>query len=171
MSMLCFTGPAKVVGDDINTDYIISSRRKRDNQDMRYLAQYFMEDLDPGFAARVRKGDILVAGKNFGCGSAMEVAATVMVGVGIPAIAAKSFSRTYFRNAINNGILPACCDTSGIREDHMIEVKINGGVITVNNLTSGDTLTAGTLAPSLVAILREGGLVPYIDKYKKFAMD
>ncbi|GHV52856.1 hypothetical protein FACS1894206_02420 [Deltaproteobacteria bacterium] len=53
----------------------------------------------------------------------------------------------------------------------MIEVKINGGVITVNNLASGDTLTAGTLPPSLVAILRAGGLVPYIDKYKKFAMD
>ncbi len=166
MSTLQFTGPARVVGDNINTDYIISSRRKRDNQDKHYLAKYFMEDLDPGFAARVRKGDILVAGKNFGCGSAMEVAATVMVGVGIPAIVARSFSRTYFRNAINNGILLACCDTSGMREEDLIEVKIDGGAISVRNLTSGDRFEAGKLAPALVAILREGGLVPYINKYK-----
>ncbi len=162
MTELSFTGAARVVGDDVNTDYIISSRRKRDNQDKRYLAQYFMEDLDPGFAKRVRPGDILVAGKNFGCGSAMEVAATVIVGVGIPAIVARSFSRTYFRNAINNGILVACCDTSGFREEDPITVSIADGAITVRDARSGNTFAAGSLTPTLVAILEAGGLVPYI---------
>ena len=169
MSALRFSGPARVVGDDINTDYIISSRRKRDNQDKHYLAQYFMEDLDPGFAARVKPGDILVAGENFGCGSAMEVAATVVVGVGIPAIVAKSFARTYFRNGINNGILLACCDTTNMKENDIIEVGIENGHITVRNITSGETFNAGTLSPSLVAILREGGLVDYMNKYGKLS--
>ncbi len=162
MTDLSFTGSARVVGDDVNTDYIISSRRKRDNQDKAYLAQYFMEDLDPGFAQRVRRGDILIAGKNFGCGSAMEVAATVMVGVGIPAIVARSFSRTYFRNAINNGILVACCDTTGFQEGDPVTVSISGGAITVRNGRSGEEFAAGSLTATLVAILEAGGLVPYI---------
>lgn len=169
MSAVRFEGAARVVGDNVNTDYIISSRRKRDSQDKHVMAQYFMEDLDPTFAARVKPGDILVAGENFGCGSAMEVAATVVIGVGIPAIVAKSFSRTYFRNGINNGILLACCDTSNMEEGDSIEVAIDGDTVTVRNKTKGQSFAAGTLAPALVAILREGGLVNYMLKYGKLA--
>lgn len=167
MSVLLFEGQARVVGDNINTDYIISSRRKRDSQDKKYMAQYFMEDLDPTFAGRVKPGDILVAGENFGCGSAMEVAATVMVGVGIPAIVAKSYSRTYFRNGINNGILLAVCDTSDMEENESIEVSIDGDAVTVRNKTKGQTFSAGRLAPTLVEILRVGGLVNYMRKQEK----
>ncbi len=162
MSSINFEGQARVVGDNINTDYIISSRRKRDNQNKAHLAQYFMEDLDPGFAKRVQPGNILVAGENFGCGSAMEVAATVVVGVGIPAIVAKSFSRTYFRNAINNGILLACCDTSSMSENNIIKVEITNGIITVQNKSTNEYFSCGSLHPSLVAILQVGGLVPYM---------
>ena len=167
MSELRFEGAARVVGDNINTDYIISSRRKRDSQDKKYMAQYFMEDLDPSFASRVKVGDILVAGENFGCGSAMEVAATVVVGVGIPAIVAKSFSRTYFRNGINNGILLAECDTSDMEEGNIIDVSIDGGTITVCNKTKGQTFGAGRLSPALVEILRSGGLVNYVREKEK----
>jgi 3-isopropylmalate/(R)-2-methylmalate dehydratase small subunit len=167
MSGLKFEGQARVVGDNVNTDYIISSRRKRDNQDKEYLARYFMEDFDPTFAGRVRPGDILVAGENFGCGSAMEVAATVVVGVGIPAIVAKSFSRTYFRNGVNNGILLAACDTSDIEEGDCIEVSIDGDAVTVRNKTKDKTRGAGRLAPMLVEVLRAGGLVNYMRRQAK----
>jgi 3-isopropylmalate/(R)-2-methylmalate dehydratase small subunit len=167
MSNLKFEGQARVVGDNINTDYIISSRRKRDSQDPKYMAQYFMEDLDSTFVGRVKPGDILVAGENFGCGSAMEVAATVIVGVGIPAIVAKSYSRTYFRNGINNGILLAACDTSNMEENDVIEVSIEGDAVTVRNKTKGQTFSAGKLAPMLVEILLAGGLVNYMRKQGK----
>jgi 3-isopropylmalate/(R)-2-methylmalate dehydratase small subunit len=164
MNGLRFEGPARVVGDNVNTDYIISSRRKRDNQDRMYLARYFMEDLDPAFASRVKPGDILVAGENFGCGSAMEVAATVVAGVGIPAIVAKSFSRTYFRNGINNGILLAMCDTSDMEEGDIIEVAIDDHAVTVRNQTKGQSFSAGKLTSVLVDILCAGGLVNYMRK-------
>ena len=162
MNALRFEGQARVVGDNINTDYIISSRRKRDSQDKKYMAQYFMEDLDPTFASRVKPGDILVAGENFGCGSAMEVAATVVLGVGIPAIVAKSYSRTYFRNGINNGILLAACDTSDMKDGDILEVSIDDASVTVRNRTKGQIFNAGRLAPALVEILLAGGLVQYM---------
>src|SRR5262249_42527466 len=111
-----FESRARVVGDDVNTDYIIASTRKKESLDPQVLKKYLFEALDPSFAESVRADDILIAGKNFGCGSAMEIAVTVLLAAGFKTVLAPSFARTFYRNAINNGLIPVECDTSGIKE-------------------------------------------------------
>jgi 3-isopropylmalate/(R)-2-methylmalate dehydratase small subunit len=152
------TGRARVFGDDINTDYIVTSRRKRESIDPQYLRGYIFEELDPAFAASVEPGDLIVAGKNFGCGSAMEVAVTALAGAGIRAVLARSFSRTYYRNAVNNGVLPVVCDTRVIREGDRVEVA--GGM--VRNQTTGSSVAAEPLPPVMLEIIEAGGLVGYM---------
>jgi 3-isopropylmalate/(R)-2-methylmalate dehydratase small subunit len=160
-------GRARVFGDDVNTDYIITSRRKRETLDPQVLRRYLFEEVDPKFAETVEPGDLIVAGKNFGCGSAMEVAVTVVLGAGIKAVLARSFSRTYFRNAVNNGLLPLICDTSGIREGDQLAIATNG-VMTVQNLTTGEVIEAAPVPDIMMAILECGGLVPYFRRYHDF---
>jgi 3-isopropylmalate/(R)-2-methylmalate dehydratase small subunit len=164
--MTVLRGRARIFGDDVNTDAIISSSRKRESLDPAVLKQFLFEHVDPAFAASVRPGDILVAGSNFGCGSAMEVAVTTVLGAGIPAVLAMSFSRIYYRNAINNGLLPLVCDTSDIREGDILSADSESGTIHVER--SGITLKAEALQPIMVAILGAGGLVPYMRQYGGF---
>jgi len=160
------TGRARVFGNDVNTDYIITSRRKRESLDPQYLRQYLFEEIDPAFAASVEAGDILVAGRNFGCGSAMEVAVTAVVGAGIGAVVARSFSRTYYRNAVNNGLLPVVCDTSGIREGDRI--TLSDGII--RDETTGETIVTEALPQIMLDIVTAGGLVPYFRKHGDFRL-
>lgn len=156
-------GRARVVGDDINTDYIITSRRKRESLDPQVLRRYLFEEIDAGFAATVESGDILVAGKNFGCGSAMEVAVTAVLGAGIRAVLARSFSRTYYRNAVNNGLLPVVCDTSRIREGDRL--RIGESVVDV---TTGEEIAIEPLPEIMLAIVQAGGLVEYMRAHGDF---
>jgi 3-isopropylmalate/(R)-2-methylmalate dehydratase small subunit len=155
-------GRARLVGDDVNTDYIITSTRKRDTLDEHILKRYLLETLDPSFAASVQPGDILVAGRNFGCGSAMEIAATVILAAGIKAVVAQTFNRTFFRNAVNNGLLPIECDTSAIREGDQLSITAGSDSSTVTSVTRAVTLTAPPLAPMLASILDAGGLVSFV---------
>jgi 3-isopropylmalate/(R)-2-methylmalate dehydratase small subunit len=161
------TGRARVFGDDINTDYIITSRRKRESLDPQVLRQHLFEEIDPAFAASVQPADLIIAGKNFGCGSAMEVAVTAVLGAGIRAVLARSFSRTYYRNAVNNGLLPVMCDTSGIREGHQIAIDREHGMA-VRNVTTGETILAETVPKIMLDILDAGGLVPYFRQHGDF---
>lgn len=167
MTDLRLEGRARILGDDVNTDYIIASHRKRDSLDPKVLSRYLLEVVDPAFAASVKPGDLLVAGKNFGCGSAMEVAATVVLGAGIPAVLARSFSRTYYRNAINNGLLPVVCETSGIAEGNILTITADRD-ITVRNETTGESLVAASLPPIVRRIVMAGGLVPYFREHGDF---
>jgi 3-isopropylmalate/(R)-2-methylmalate dehydratase small subunit len=161
-------GRARVLGADINTDYIIASTRKRDTLDESVLKRYLLEAVDPSFAASVREGDLLVAGRNFGCGSAMEVAATVILAAGIKAVLAPSFSRTFFRNAINNGLIPVQCDTSSTSEGDRVSVHVDGGRIGVTNHSSGRTASGAPLPGIMLEILEAGGLVAYIRGHGKW---
>ena len=155
-------GRARRLGDDINTDYIIASTRKRDSLDETVLKRYLLETVDPAFAASVLPGDLIVAGRNFGCGSAMEVAATVILAAGIKAVLAESFSRTFYRNAINNGLVPVACDTRGIGEGDQLEVRLVSGVAEVRDVTSGVLVMGAPLPSIMLGILEAGGLVAHV---------
>ncbi|MDI6874852.1 3-isopropylmalate dehydratase small subunit [Candidatus Solincola sp.] len=161
-------GRAHVFGDDLNTDYIISGKYKFKTLDMDELARHCMEDLDPEFVKKVRPGDFIVAGSNFGCGSSREQAPLVIKHAGVAAVLARSFARIFFRNAINKGLPVVECDTSGIRDGDELEVDLGAGRVT--NLTQGTTMDVVPLPPVMMDILREGGLTAYLKKHSGFKL-
>jgi 3-isopropylmalate/(R)-2-methylmalate dehydratase small subunit len=164
--MASLEGRARRLGNDVNTDYIISSARKRATIDPSVLKQWLFEGISPAFAASVRAGDLIVAGRNFGCGSAMEVAVTVMLAAGIEAVLAESFSRTFFRNSVNNGLIPVECDTRRIRDGERLAIEIADGRLVVSNLSSGERMEAAPLTGIALAILDTGGLVGHIVRHR-----
>jgi 3-isopropylmalate/(R)-2-methylmalate dehydratase small subunit len=155
-------GRARVVGDDINTDYIISSTRKRETIDERLLTRYLLETVDPGFAATVRPSDLLVAGRNFGCGSAMEIAATVILRAGIKAVLARSFARTFYRNAVNNGLIPIECETGRIVEGDQLRIVLDESGVVVDDPTQGFSVSGPPMPEIMMRILEAGGLVGFV---------
>ena len=169
--MIRLDGRARRLGDNVNTDYIISSTRKRDTIDERILKQWLLETIDPAFAASVREGDMIVAGHNFGCGSAKEIAVTVILAAGIKAIVAPSYSRTFYRNAINNGLVAVQCETAAIEEGDRLTVTLDGEIPTVTDIPKGLTLQGAPISGIMLDILRHGGLVPYMKEYRTFASE
>ncbi len=157
------------LGDDINTDYIIAGKNKRDTYDPEVMAKHLFEDLDPTLYGRIKKGDIIVAGKNFGCGSSREAAPAVIKAAGINAVIAKSFGRIFFRNALNIGLPVLECDTSEIDDGDEVEVDFNNGVI--KNKTKAVTIPCRKLSQAIISIFQEGGLVNYLRKYKHFEFE
>lgn len=160
--MAVFEGRVHKFADDINTDYIISSRRKRDTLDLNVLKNYIMEDIEPGFAGKIQPGDVLAAGFNFGCGSAMEVASLAIKAAGIRVIIAKSFARTFYRNAINGGLLPIEADTDHMVAMDRLRIEVKETAIAIHNLTKKSVATAVAPGGLILEIFNAGGLVDYI---------
>jgi 3-isopropylmalate/(R)-2-methylmalate dehydratase small subunit len=161
-------GRAFKFGDSISTDHIIPGRYAYLRSNLPELAKHVLEDADPDFATKVKKGDFIVGGANFGLGSSREHAPLVIKMAGVSAILAKSVARIFFRNAINLGLPVLICDTDGINDGDELEVDLAGG--TVYDKTSGVKLTFGKLPKVMLNILDEGGLVPYIQKYGDFKL-
>jgi 3-isopropylmalate/(R)-2-methylmalate dehydratase small subunit len=161
-------GRAHVFGNDVNTDYIISGKYKFKTLNLKELASHVMEDLDPDFARKVKPGDFLVAGRNFGCGSSREQAPLAIRHAGIVAVLAQSFARIFYRNAINTGLPAVECDTGQIQSGDELEVDLANGRVT--NLTRGVVLTVKPLPPVMLEILADGGLVEHLKKHGGFAL-
>jgi len=153
-------GTAYKFADDVNTDYIISSRRKRDTVDPLVLSRFLMEDIRPGFGLLVQKGDFIVAGANFGCGSAMEIAPLVVMAAGVRAIVAKSYARSFYRNAINIGLLILEGNTDLIEENDELELV---GWNTLINKTKGCEIACSPFPQLIQDILKAGGVINYLE--------
>ena len=148
-------------GDDVNTDLIIPGKYL-DSYDPAHLAAHAMEGANKEFASGVKKGDIIVAGANFGCGSSREQAVTVLKHAGVSAVVAKSFARIFYRNAINLG-LPVVTSSDAANSLRDGEVAVLD--LTSSSLTTEDGRVTVTLEPipqHVKKILDSGGLVPYI---------
>jgi len=161
-------GRAFKFGDNISTDHIIPGRFAYMRSNLPELAKHVMEDADPDFASKVKKGDFIVGGSNFGLGSSREHAPLVIKMAGVSAILAKSVARIFFRNAINLGLPVLICDTDGIDDGDELEVDLAKG--TVYDKTKGEKLTFSKLPKVMLDILNKGGLVPYIQKYGDFKL-
>jgi len=154
--------------DNIDTDIIIPYKYKARSIDPKELAEHCMEGIDPEFSKKVKKGDFIVAGRNFGCGSSREQAPVAIKACGISAVIAESFARIFYRNAINIG-LPAiiCKDISKeTNEGDLIELDLSEGI--VKNLSTGKVMKANKQPEFLERILKAGGLIEYYKRFRKF---
>jgi len=131
------------------------------------LRRYLFEDKDAGFAASIREGDILVAGRNFGGGSITELTVTAILCAGIRAIVARSFSRSYLRNALNNGLLAVCAVIDDISEGETIGLD-DGAAGGVELHTPRGRVICEPLPPFMRAMLEAGGMVPYLRAHGSF---
>jgi len=150
-------------GDNISTDLIVPGRLAHLRSNLPELAKHVLEDADPTFASRVKPGDFVVGGTNFGLGSSREHAPLVIKMAGVSAVLAKSAARIFFRNAINQGLPVLICDTDKIANGDELEVDLGAG--TIRDKTNGSLLTFGKIPPVMLRILDEGGLIPYVQKY------
>ncbi|MGQ4913882.1 MAG: 3-isopropylmalate dehydratase small subunit [Candidatus Asgardarchaeia archaeon] len=161
-------GKAWKFGDGISTDHIIPGRYFHLRNNLPELAKHALEDADPDFVKKVQKGDFVVAGFNFGQGSSREHAAIVLKMSGVGAVIAKSFARIFFRNAINVGLPVVMCDTDNIDTGDELEVDLERGKM--KNITKDIDIKIKPLPKVMLKILGEGGLVPYIKKYRDFVI-
>lgn len=146
-------------GDNIDTDIIIAARYLN-TSDPKILATHVMEDNDKDFSKKVKNGDIIVAGENFGCGSSREHAPIALKAAGIGAIIAKSFARIFYRNSFNTGLLILeCKESDKIDENNELQIDINSGVIT--NLTKNEKYKFEPIPEFMQELLKSGGLINY----------
>ncbi len=149
-------------GDNINTDVIFPGKYTYTAMDPEEMARHALEDLDPDFAKKVQPGDVIVAGKNFGCGSSREQAATCLKAAGVQAVIARSFARIFFRNAINQGlpVIQSEKASDSIQQDEEVAIDFQKGEI----FTDKNVYSFPSLPDSVLGILKAGGLIPYTKK-------
>lgn len=153
--------------NNISTDDIIAGRylsKFESTHDPSCLALHVMENIDPEFASKINKGDVVVAGRNFGCGSSREEAPIALKAAGVSAVVAESFARIFYRNSINQGLPVLTCPgvRKGFKSSDAVEVDLKGG--TVRNVTSGKVFKVEPFPDFILEILSAGGLVPYMKR-------
>ncbi|MDO5045772.1 3-isopropylmalate dehydratase small subunit [Campylobacter sp.] len=149
-------------GDNIDTDIIIAARYLN-TSDENELAKHIMEDADPKFSAKISKGDIIVAGENFGCGSSREHAPLALKAAGIGAVIAKSYARIFYRNSFNTGLLILQIEeTDRINEGDELKIDVDRGVII--NLSDGKEYKFNPIPEFMQELLKSGGLIEYAKK-------
>ena len=161
---MSIVGKSLKLGDNINTDFIISGRYKFAITDLKELSKHIMEDIDPNFSQKIIPGkSIIVAGNNFGMGSSREQAPLVIKEAGIVAVLSSQFARIFFRNSFNIGLALVETDTSRIQQNDELEIDLDKGI--VNNLTKGINLKIKPLPRFMQSLLLEGGIINYYKKY------
>ena len=155
-------GRAWKYGDDVNTDVIFPGKYTYNVADPAEIARHALEDLDPSFAGQVQPGDIVVGGRNWGNGSSREQAVTTLRFAGVTALVAKSIARIYFRNAVNNGLLPIVCPPAvdAIQPGETVEIDMERHLIRCG---AGE-FEFPPLSPSTQAIIEAGGLIPMLKR-------
>ena len=157
-------GRAWVFGDDVDTDALAPGRYMKSG--IAEIARHCLGSLDPRFAADVRAGDIVVAGRNFGMGSSREQAAEALRHLGVAAVLAQSFAGLFYRNAFNLGLpLLVCPDAASVRAGDVLSVDAEAG--RAENLTRGTTFACEPIPPNLAELVRDGGLLGHLEKRLK----
>ena len=159
---------AHVYGHNIDTDRIIPGKYTK-TLDIASLAQHVMEDLDPTFHQQFSKGDIIVAGDNFGCGSSREQAPIALKAAGVSVVIANYFARIFFRNAINIGLPVLEIPDHDIQNGDELEIDLLNGI--VKNHSQNKTYNATKLPKVMLDIMQEGGLVNYLLKHKDYILE
>jgi len=162
-------GKAFKFGDDISTDLIVPGRYFHLRSNLEELTKHVMEDADPEFYSKIKPGDFIVAGNNFGLGSSREHAPTIIKLAGIGAVIARSLARIFFRNAINIGLPVIECETKNIDQGDELELDLEKGRLV--NLTKGITQDFSHLPKVMTNILQDGGLIEHIRKHGDFKLD
>jgi len=161
---MSIVGESIKLGDNINTDFIISGRYKFAITEMKELAKHIMEDIDPNFPQKIIPGkSIIAAGNNFGMGSSREQAPLVIKEAGILAVLSPQFARIFFRNSFNIGLPLIETDTSKIDEHDQLDIDLDKGL--VRNLTKNINLKIKPLPKFMQELLKEGGIINYYKKY------
>ena len=159
-------GKAFKYGENIDTDVIIPARHLT-TSDPAELAKHCMEDIDKEFAGKVRKGDIIVAGKNFGCGSSREHAPIAIKGSGVSCVIAPTFARIFYRNAFNTGLPILESDEASEKIDSGDDVTVDFETGEIHNITKNETYHAEPFPKFMTELIKKGGLVNYVKKDKK----
>lgn len=158
---MIISGKSWRYGDNVDTDVIIPARYLNTSEPSE-LAVHCMEDIDPTFAGRVSPGEIIVAGRNFGCGSSREHAPVAIKAAGISCVIAQSFARIFYRNAINIGLplIELGDEANKFKDGDYIKIDADNGK--VENITTGAVFQAASLPPFIQKIVRAGGLINFV---------